>query len=139
MPDPAPAAPAPYGPRTPQVRAFLQRLAQQPAVVWLAAARRYAAALDTTEGQEADRALGDAIERTGRESERDALVGPVLQLAARAAGGSPLGADDPEQVERLAEPALAVALALVVEDVLDPAVTARLRTPFADLAPPDGG
>lgn len=139
MTAPPPHGPAPYGPRTPQVRAFLQRLAQQPAVVWLAAARRYAAALATAEGQEADRALGDAIERTGRASERDALVGPVLQLAARAAGGSPLGAEDPEQVERLAEPALAVALALVVEDVLDPAAAARLRAPFADLAPQAGG
>ena len=139
MTAPPPPGPSPYGPQTPQVRAFLQRLAQQPAVVWLAAARRYAAVLGTEDGRHADRALADAIERTGRETERDALVGPVLQLAARAAAASPVGAEDAEQVERLAEPALAVALALVVADVLDAGVASRLRAPFADLVAPGDG
>ena len=134
----SPAGALPYGPETPRVRGFLQRLAQQPSVVWLAAARRYAAVAGTEEGRRADQALAEAIRRTGRDSERDALVGPVVQLAARAAAGSPVGAGDAEQVERLAEPALAAALALVVGDVLDPAVGAPLLAPFADLVPAAG-
>lgn len=126
--------PRPYGPRTPQLRHFLQRLAAQPAVVWLAAARRWADAAADVRVQRADRALGDAIARLGRETERDALVGPILQLARRAAA-FPAGDDDVAHVERLAEPALAAALALLVADALPASHVERLYAPFADAIP----
>ena len=142
QPHPPPAVPTshpspdpigPYGPNTPAIRAFLQRLATQPAVVWLAAARRHAMAAGSDDARTADRALAAAITRTGRVEPRDALVGPVLQMARRAAGLGGLDADDAEAVEGLAEPALAAALALVVADVLDARHQAQLTASYASL------
>lgn len=124
----------PYGPRTAPLRHFLQRLAAQPTVVWLAAARAHERALSTVAWQRADRALGAAIARSGREAARDALVGPLVQIAERAA--APL-ADDAEAVERLAEPALAAALALLVSDQLDATHVDTLYGPFAGAIPRD--
>ena len=130
-----PAATQPYGPQTALVRAFLQRLATQPAVVWLAAARRYAAIAATPAGRQADRGLGAAIQKSAREPARDALVGPVLQLAARAADAAALDSSDREQVERLAEPALAAALALVVADRLGDDQRLLLTSAFGAAVP----
>lgn len=133
---PEPVATQPYGPQTPLVRMFLQRLATQPAMAWLAAARRYAAVAATPAGRQADRGLGAAIQKSAREAARDALVGPVLQLAARAADAAALDSADREQVERLAEPALAAALALVVADRLGDDQRAILTSAFAAAVPP---
>ncbi|HEU4631310.1 MAG TPA: hypothetical protein VFS08_16280 [Gemmatimonadaceae bacterium] len=128
-----PADSLPYGPRTAALRHFLQRLSAQPTVVWLAAARAHERALSTPAWRSADRALGEAVARAGREAARDALVGPLVQLARRAA--APL-ADDPGAVERLAEPALAAALALLVADRLDARHVETLYAPFAGAIPP---
>lgn len=122
----------PYGPQTARLRHFLQRLSTQPTVVWLAAARAHERALATPAWQRADRLLGAAIAQSGREAQRDALVGPLVQLAQHAA--APL-ADDPAAVERLAEPALAAALALLVADQLDAAQVEVLYAPFAGAIP----
>ena len=124
----------PYGPQTTRLRHFLQRLSAQPTVVWLAAARAHERLAATSAWQRADRALGQAIDRHGRTAERDALVGPLLQIAEHAA--APV-ADDPEAVERMAEPALAAALALLIADQLDAAHVETLYAPFAGAIPRD--
>lgn len=124
----------PYGPRTPRVRHFLQRLARQPAIAWLAAARQYAERRDTPIVRRADRALGQVIDGHGRTRERDALVGPVLQMA-RTAVPAPMGEGDDETLERMAEPALAAVLALLVEDLLAAEHVAALYAPFAQAIP----
>jgi hypothetical protein len=122
----------PYGPQTSRLRHFLQRLSAQPTVVWLAAARAHERAVTTAAWQRADRALGQAIARGGREAARDALVGPLLQIAEHAA--TPV-ADDAGAVERMAEPALAAALALLVADLLDAPHVDALYGPFAGAIP----
>ena len=134
-PTPAsPAPPLPYGPASAVVRRFLQRLASQRELVWLAAARRYQDPAEAIERRRADRALGAAIERLGREPARDALIGPVVQMARRVASAlHPEVTDD--VLEGLAEPALAAALALVVSDELDPAILASLYRPFEGAIP----
>lgn len=129
----------PYGPQTPLVRAFLQKLATQPPLVWLAAARRYEAIAATTAGRQADRGLGAAIERSAREPARDALIGPILQMARRAADSASLDSSDRQELERLAEPALAAALALVVADRLGEAERSLLTTAFGLAVPSETG
>ncbi len=125
----------PYGPQTPLVRAFLQKLAAQPALVWLAAARRYEAIAATPAGRQADRGLGGAIQRSAREEARDALIGPILQMAKRAADSAALDSSDSQEVERLAEPALAAALALVVADRIGEAQRELLTSAFGPAIP----
>lgn len=113
--------PLPYGPNTSSVRRLLQRLAALPPEEWARLAQIYEGLARTASFAAADRALGEHIDATHREGERDAVLGPVVQLAAdaaervaRAAGG---GAEpDPD---RFAEPALAAALAVVARDLLD--------------------
>ena len=133
VPMPGPPT-APYGPASPVVRRFLQRLAAQRELVWLAAARRYQDPVDAAERQRADRALGAAIERLGREPARDALVGPVVQMARRVASALHPEVTD-EVLEGLAEPALAAALALVVSDELERNLMASLYKPFEGAIP----
>lgn len=128
----------PYGPQTPLVRAFLKQLAAQPALVWLAAARRYEAIAATPAGRQADRGVGSAIERSAREPARDALIGPILQMATRAADSAALDSSDRQEVERLAEPALAAALALVVADRLGQAQRDLLTSAFGFAMPVEG-
>jgi len=128
--EPAP----PYGPRTPLVRHFLQRLASQPPVVWLAAATRYARDRELPAHRRADHALAATVAALGREAERDALVGPVVQLARRAASHAS-GAPDDADVERLAEPALAATLALLVSDRLPATHVAQLYGAFDGAIP----
>ncbi|HEY0970919.1 MAG TPA: hypothetical protein VGE02_08115 [Gemmatimonadales bacterium] len=117
------------------MRHFLQRLANQPAVVWLAAARRYEDRRDDAAMRRADRALGEAVEAYARQRERDALVGPVLQLARRAVPAALDGDDDLATIERLAEPALAAALALLAEDLLAAEQVETLYSAFATVVP----
>src|SRR5687768_2243361 len=70
----------PYGPNTPAVRRFLQRLAGKPASDCVAAARIYLSLQGTPEFSAADRTLGRALETSGRTDARDAVVGPLVQL-----------------------------------------------------------
>jgi hypothetical protein len=115
----------PYGPNTPAVRRFLQRFAALDARQWDEAAAAFAALEGTPRFRAADRALGLAIERTGRTTERDAVVGPLLRIARPAEG-----TDEPPPV---AAAALAAVLALLMRDVLDEPTFAALYAPFAAL------
>lgn len=141
---PAPAG-APYGPNTAAVRRFLQRFAALAPEEWTAAAAAYEALQPTPAFRGADRALSAAVQRAGREGERDAVLGPLLQLvrvadASRVAPGLPgpdaidLGAA-PLALAPVAEAALAATLALVVHDVLTPSAFTTLYGPFADRIP----
>ncbi len=125
----------PYGPQTALLRHFLRRLSAQPAVVWLAAARRYEQQAATPAQRRADRALAVAVPRLGREHARDLLVGPVVQLARRAAAFAAESPDADDALDRLAEPALAAALALLVADGLAESQVAALYEPFEGAIP----
>lgn len=96
----------------------------------------------------ADTALADTIARSGRDDARDALAGPLLQLVqlkdgAGHAAASTLNAvsaeghgDDPlSDLDPIAEPALAAALALLVSDVLPMDAFTELYAPFASVIP----
>lgn len=131
MADPVP----PYGPQTAILRDFLRRLAAQPTVVWLAAARHYERLAATPAHRRADRALGLAVPRLGREPARDLLVGPVVQLARRAATYAAESPDAGDAVDRLAEAPLAAALALLVADGLADEQVDALYAPFEGAIP----
>ena len=119
----------PYGPNTPRVRRFLQRAAALAPEAWARAARRYAELQGTAPFIEADYGLGAAIEASGRGFARDAVVRPVVQLAASRGRAGEASADD------AAEALLAAALALVVIDRLDADLFETLFGPFADAIP----
>jgi hypothetical protein len=119
----------PYGPHTRAVRRFLEHLSRLPPADWAGAARVYATTWRDPAATAADAALALAFERTGRERARDALVGPLVQLARAAAGRA--GTDE----DALAEVALATALALVVREDMSEGDFARLYAPFAELIP----
>jgi hypothetical protein len=118
--------PLPYGPNTDAVRRLLQRLAAAPAEAWATAAARYEALARTPRYAAAERALAVAVTAAGRERERDAVVGPLVQIATDAAervarlgpAHASASADAPSPADRFAEPALAAALAVVMRDVL---------------------
>jgi hypothetical protein len=131
-------APAqPYGPNTAAVRAFLRDLAALAPSAWARAARTYAVLAAGDAGTRADAALGAAIENAGLERARDAVVGPVVQLAASAASrGQPAGAASAASADPLAEVALAAALALVARGLVPADVFEALYAPFAELVPP---
>ncbi len=147
---PGPAGAAPYGPNTQAVRRFLQRFAALRPADWERAARAYEANAGTPAFAAADRALAQAVERSGRAAERDAVVGPLVQLVrdapqaaphqpprgprGDAAAGGPLA--DAPLLPPVAEAALAALLALVVRDVLPERAFAALYGPFAELVPP---
>jgi hypothetical protein len=115
----------PYGPATPKIRRFLQRAAALDASGWQQAVTRYSSISASPAGRSADRALGRAIETAALHRERDALVGPVIQLAQRVA------ADDGATAEAL----LSAALSLLATPPLEHAVRATLYEPFADAIP----
>jgi hypothetical protein len=131
------------------VRRFLQRFAALRPAEWDEAARRYTDQQGTAALAAADRALGQTVERAGRTAERDAVVGPLVQLVRDAPPGPARDApDDPglALLPPVAEAALAALLALVVRDVLPPRAFDTLYAPFAALvpvaelgAPGDGG
>lgn len=132
------AASQPYGPNTAAVRAFLRDLAALPPAAWARAARVYAALATGDAVVRADAALGAAIENAGLERARDAVVGPIVQLAASAASrGQPAGAAAATDSEPLAEAALAAALALLARDGLFPESFDALYAPFAEALPAD--
>jgi hypothetical protein len=125
--------PRPYGPNTPAVRRFLQRLAALAESDWAAAADAFAASEGTSAFASADQALAIAIERSGRAADRDAVLGPLLQLVRR-----PATEPAAEPVEHpVAAAALGAVLALVVHDVLDEGAFGVLYAPFTTLVPLD--
>ena len=125
---------APYGPSTAAIRRFLQRLAALTPAEWAEAARAYATIADSPRFRAADRALGGAIDRAGRTAERDAALGPLLQLVR--ADAPPDAAPDAEvALDPVAEPALAALLALLARDLLPAETVATLYAPFASLIP----
>ena len=112
----------PYGPNTAAVRRFLQRFAALDAAQWQEAADRFTQLETTPRFRAADQALAGAIERTDRGAERDAVLGPLLQI---------VGGDE----EPVAPAALSAALALVMRDVLDENHFATLFGAVAPLVP----
>jgi hypothetical protein len=121
------------------VRRFLQRFAALRAADWDEAARRYAELAGTPAFLAADRALAQAVERAGRTAERDAVVGPLVQLVRDAPPPPPGGAADDglALLPPVAEAALAALLALVARDVLPARAFDALYAPFAELVPAD--
>ena len=111
----------PYGPHTNSVRRLLQRLAALPPEEWTRLAQLYEGLARTASFAASDRALGELIAAAGREGERDAVVGPVVQLATDAAErvARSLGAPSAADPDRFAEPALAASLAVIARDLLD--------------------
>src|SRR5687767_1166823 len=111
--------PLPYGPNTSVVRRFLQRLAGKPASDCATAARAYLSLQGTPALIAADRALGEALEGSGRTDARDAVVGPIIQLmsghAARLEADPSLSG---VSLDDMAEAALAAALGLIAGDIL---------------------
>jgi hypothetical protein len=114
------------------VRAFLRDLAALPPETWARAARVYAALADSDPVVRADAALGAAIENAGLDRARDAVVGPLVQLAAAAAARLP---PPPPAADSLAEAALAAALALVARDLVPRESFDALYAPFAEALP----
>jgi hypothetical protein len=122
---------APYGPATKSIRQFLVRLAALDA----ASRARVVAAFEAVEGAPsfaaADAMLAETIERSGRNAERDALAGPLLQIARRNDGMLPAdGTAQPDDLDPIAEPALAALLALLVADLLPARHFQSLYSPF---------
>ena len=133
----APAPSAPYGPQTLEIRRFLQRLAALGADEWNGAAVEYEALQAGPRFAGADRALSAAVAATQREPERDAALGPLLQLVSvpPADGTPPSEPDAPLPLAPVAEAALAAVLALLVRDVLGASAFATLYAPFAARIP----
>lgn len=110
--DPRPAGSLPYGPATAEVRSLLLALNGLSTRDWLVLAHDYRRRSEGGELAKADAALGEAIGRAGLDDARDAVVGPVLQIAHRVAS-DPDGAVRAAGLdgEALAEAALAGVLA----------------------------
>jgi hypothetical protein len=122
------------------VRRFLQRFAALRPTEWERATRRWEDAQGDAALAAADRALAQTIERTGRTAERDAVVGPLVQVVRDAPPGPARDVpDDPglTLLPPVAEAALAALLALVVRDVLPARAFDALYAPFAELVPLD--
>lgn len=113
---------APYGPNTRVIRRFLQRFAALDSASWDRAADLFAEREGTRPFAVADQALGLTIERAGRTVERDAVLGPVLQLVRLPDGTG----DHP-----VAAAVLGAVLALLVQDIIDDGAFGVLYEPFA--------
>ena len=122
----------PYGPQTPQLRRFLQRVAGLGRDDAAGVVARYHTISRLPSWSAAERELAAAIEGSGRAPLRDAVAGPLLQLVRRssAVAAEPLAAFDP-----IAEPALAAVLALLVEELLSPDALMTLYDPFEGVIP----
>ena len=125
----------PYGPNTAAVRRFLQRLAGKPVSDCIAAARVYLELQSTPDFRTADRALGHALEASGRTDARDAIVGPLVQLMTSHAPKLDADITGGVTVDDLAEAALAAALGLIVGDVIPAPVLEMLYRPFEGIIP----
>ncbi|MEO7521622.1 MAG: hypothetical protein ABIW79_07380 [Gemmatimonas sp.] len=127
---------SPYGPATPKIRHFLVRLAALDAAARAAVAARFETVATSRDFEAAEGALANAIARSGRGDERDALAGPLLQLARR--GGDvlpPDGIAQPPELDPIAEPALAALLALLVADLISVHHFETLYAAFDDVIP----
>lgn len=135
----------PYGPHTADVRTFLRRLAELDADAHAEAVARWVAHAEQPAFRRAERLLGEVMARSGREAERDAAAGPLLQLVRspnEAVPTEPLAAatDDASLVlDPIAEPALAALMAIVVRDLLPAEAFATLVAPLAALVPAASG
>jgi hypothetical protein len=83
----------------------------------------------------AEAALATAIERSGREAQRDALSGPLLQLVRRPDAPETTDENALDGLDPVAEPALAALLALLVRDLLAPDEYQALYAVFDDVIP----
>lgn len=127
----------PYGPNTAELRRFLVRFAGLGSADRTAVVSRYIAFSVTPAWNAAETQLGTAIERSGREPQRDALSGPLLQLVRPAdAPAASTEEDALAQLDPVAEPALAALLALMVKDLLPAPTVATLLQPFEGIIEP---
>lgn len=124
----------PYGPATNAVRRFLVRFAALPAQDRDQVLIQYAALSSTRNWQRAETALAAVMERSGRDQERDAVSGPLLQLVRLPGVELQTDQGTPERaleaLDPIAEPALAALLALIVRDLLESAVFDTLYSPM---------
>ncbi len=121
----------PYGPQSTAIRAFLVQFAGLGAEDRASVVAAHHALADTREWNSAERQLAESVERSGRESFRDALSGPLLQLVRVPGRDLPQDeADGLDALDPVAEPALAALLALLVSDLLPAAAVRTLLTPF---------
>lgn len=127
-----PAHTLPYGPGTPRIRRFLQKLAGIGAAAEYDVVKAHRRYTQLDEYRAAELAIGVAVARAGREREQAALAGPLLQLVLERGDD----ATDPH-VRPVAEPALAALLALMMEDLLSAAEFGSLYAAFADAIPRD--
>jgi hypothetical protein len=109
----------PYGPNTRLVRSFLVSLNSASTRDWIVFTHEYKRRQDAGELARADAALAEAVNRGALEDARDAVVGPVVQLAGRIAS-APDGAATAAglDLDDLAEAVLAGALALVAAPLM---------------------
>ncbi len=128
---------APYGPNTPAVRHFLRQLAGLGTSARADVVSRHASTCTTREWHMAETVLGTTIERAGRSDAQQAIAGPLLQLMRRSDAPADTRADDAalDQLDPIAEPALAALLVLIVADLLPAEVAERLYAPFASVIP----
>ncbi len=119
------AAALPYGPQTAEIRAYLRDLAATTHAQRERVCKEWTAVRATPAFARADRALGEAIVRVHRESERDAAAAPLLQMMRQP--GSEMRENT--AMEPVAEPALAALMALVVRDALPDEVFQLLVEP----------
>lgn len=122
----------PYGPGTASIRRFLVRLAGLGTLDRAQVVARYETQSRTRTWQAAEAVLATTVERSGREPQRDALSGPLLQLVRPS--GAVASVDEDEalaQLDPVAEPALAALLALLVKDLLPEDMLTTLLEPFA--------
>lgn len=116
----------PYGPATAAVRRFLVQLAALDGAAHADVIARFATVCPSREFSAADRVLGETIERSGRNEAREAVAGPLLQLVRIA-----------DDLDPIAEPALAALLALIVSDLLAESTLRTLYKPFEHAIPLD--
>lgn len=125
----------PYGPQSAEIKRFLRDLAALSPEAHDAVCEQWRVLRQTPAFARADRALGEAMVRANRESERDAAAGPLLQmLRIESVSKNPKQVQDaPQPLDPIAEPALAALMALVVRDVLPDDVFALLVRPLSSL------
>ena len=111
---------AAYGPNTPLIRRFLQRLAALTPGDESEIADRYAALATGDAFRAADAAVALLIAGAGRDAERDAMAGPLLQLVRARVNDTQPTNRDASGSRPIAEPALAALLALLMHDLLPP-------------------
>ncbi len=140
---PAEGGSSPYGPNTARVRRFLVRLAALGHVERAQVVARFASLSGGRAFATAEVALADAIERSGRADARDALGGPLLQIARHMVPDGPAAntadeeADALDDLDPVAEPALAALMALLAEDLISAEHRRLLYSAFDEVIPLD--